>query len=362
MFGLQILDVVIGLFFGYLVLSLAVTAANELGAAWFRRRAWMLRKGVANLLADDRLVDEFYKHSLIRSLSVSEKGPSYIPSRTFAMALLDVVAPRANGTRLLPSKEEAKAKGPLHQTLALLADESDGDPERFRQHIETWFNDSMDRVSGWYKRRTQFFLVAFAIVVTVGTNADTLVIAKALWRDTALRQAVVASAERYLAEEARPSAAPAVATPIPSGDGAPIPPLPPDQQADIDFEVASTRYDAAMADLAELQLPIGWEDPAAAPAVEDADTDAPRFRLVREDATDDWPGPIWAPGGLGRWMRALDQHLLGWLITVLAISLGAPFWFDTLNRIMAIRSAGRAPEEAQRAPKEVPRPKEPGEK
>jgi hypothetical protein len=61
-------------------------------------------------------------------------------------------------------------------------------------------------------------------------------------------------------------------------------------------------------------------------------------------------------------MRALDQHLLGWLITVLAISLGAPFWFDMLNRIVAIRSAGRAPEEAQRPPKEVPRPKEPGER
>jgi hypothetical protein len=361
MFGLQILDVVIGLFFGYLVLSLAVTAANELCAAAFRRRAWMLRKGVEHLIADDRLVKDFYKHSLIRSLSVGPKGPSYIPSRTFAMALLDVVAPRTNGTRLLPSKDDANAKGPVYQTLALLADESGGDPEKFRQHIETWFNDSMDRVSGWYKRRTQLFLLTFAVVITVGTNADTLVIAKALWRDTALRQAVVASAERYLAEEARPAAAPADAIPIPSGDGAPIPPLPPDQQADIDFEVASTRYDAAMADLAELQLPIGWEDPATR-EVDDADPDAPTFRLVREDATDDWPGPIWAPGGVGRWLRALDQHLLGWLITVLAISLGAPFWFDTLNRITAIRSAGRPPEEAQRPPKEVPRPKEPGER
>jgi len=348
MFGLQILDVVIGLFFGYLVLSLAVTAANELAAAWFRRRAWMLRKGVQNLLGDEQLSAQLYAHPLIRSLSGSRRGPSYIPARTFAMALLDLVAPRANGTRRVPSREDAKR--PVDQTMALLWEEAGGDADRFQQHVETWFTDSMDRVSGWYKRRTQVFLVAWAAVLTVGTNADTIVIAKALWRDTALREAVVASAERYLAEEARPAAPAGAGAPAPAADGAPIPPLPPDQQADVDFELASTRYDAAMADLAELQLPLGWEDPSAPPA-DEGDVFGPSLRLVRDDATDDWPGPVWAPGGLARWMRAFDQHLLGWLLTVLAISLGAPFWFDTLNRVIAIRSAGRAPEEAPRPPK-----------
>lgn len=358
MFGLQILDVVIGLFFGYLVLSLAVTAANELLAAWFRRRAWMLRKGVQNLVGDADVARQLYGHPLIRSLSAGTRGPSYIPSRTFALALLDVVAPRTDGVRRLVSREEAKR--PLDQTLALLWEEAGGDGDRFRQHLETWFTDAMDRVSGWYKRRTQVFLVIWGAVLTVGTNADTIVIARALWVDTALRQAVVASAERYVAEEARPSPTPVSAETIVASDAVPPPPLPPDQQAEVDFEVASTRYDAAMADLAELQLPIGWEDPSA-PVPEDGEPVEPSLRLVRDDATDDWPGPLWAPGGIGRWLRAFDQHLLGWLLTILAVSLGAPFWFDTLNRIIAIRSAGRAPEEAQRPPREVPRPKEPGE-
>jgi len=359
MFGLQILDVVIGLFFGYLVLSLAVTAANELCAAWFRRRAWMLRKGVQNLLGNDRLTAQFYAHPLVRSLSGSRRGPSYIPSRTFATALLDIVAPLSDGKRSLPSRGASKDQ--VGQTLALLEEEAGHDPQKFQASVETWFTDAMDRVSGWYKRRTQVFVVIWAAVLVVGTNADTLVIARALWRDTALRQAVVASAERYVAEEARPVATPAGAAPVPAGDGAPIPPLPPDQQAEIDFELASTRYNAAMADLAELQLPIGWDDPSVV-AGDEPDPLEPSFRLVRDDATDDWPGPIWSPGGVGRWLRALDQHLLGWLLTVLAVSLGAPFWFDTLNRIIAVRSAGRAPEEAQRAPREVPRPKEPGER
>ena len=39
---------------------------------------------------------------------------------------------------------------------------------------------------------------------------------------------------------------------------------------------------------------------------------------------------------------------LGWLITAFAVSLGAPFWFDLLNKFMNIRSAGKAPDEKQK--------------
>src|ERR1035438_4150831 len=34
----------------------------------------------------------------------------------------------------------------------------------------------------------------------------------------------------------------------------------------------------------------------------------------------------------------LLQHLFGWILTAVAISMGAPFWFDTLNRFMNIRN------------------------
>ena len=38
--------------------------------------------------------------------------------------------------------------------------------------------------------------------------------------------------------------------------------------------------------------------------------------------------------------------LVGWALTTLAGSLGAPFWFDTLNRIMNVRAAGKVPDQA----------------
>jgi hypothetical protein len=351
---MEILDVVIGLFFGYLVLSLAVTAANEMSAAWFRRRAWMLRKGISHLLHDDDLAGKLYEHPLVQSLSsppgllsrvpllrgLVGQGPSYIRSRTFAMALLDVVQSE-------PANRAADSG--VRRALALLEREAGNDPERFRANIETWFNDSMERVSGWYKRRTQVLLLLWAVVVTVATNADTLVITRALWRDPALRQSLVSRAERYAAEQPAPGTAPVVVV----NDGAPPPPpLPPDQQAEVDFDEASAQYDAAIADLAELQLPIGWEAPSTTAAGD------PSIRLVTDAAVDDWPGAIWEAGGVSRWLQALDQHFVGWLLTILAVSLGAPFWFDTLNRIIAIRGAGKAPEEVPKPPAAAPRSRE----
>jgi len=47
------------------------------------------------------------------------------------------------------------------------------------------------------------------------------------------------------------------------------------------------------------------------------------------------------------WWLWLLKRCGGWFITVMAVSLGAPFWFDTLNRFMNIRSTGRAPDEKQ---------------
>ena len=70
------------------------------------------------------------------------------------------------------------------------------------------------------------------------------------------------------------------------------------------------------------------------------------------------------PAQWGDWdwyLATIRFHFLGWLLTALAATLGAPFWFDTLNRILSIRSAGKAPEERPKPPRDVPKPLEPGQ-
>jgi hypothetical protein len=276
-------------------------------------------------------------------LYTGKRGPSYIPSRSFAIALLDTL-------------DGATTPSIARDAIAVLRRDAGDDIDTLRRAVEVWFNDSMERMSGWYKRRTQFISLLSAILITVGSNADTFKIAGTLWRDPSMRQAMVAQAQRYVAEQPQPGAPQGQAASSP--DAPEPPPLPPYEQAQIDFDAASNRLDAARADLDAMQLPIGWR----APRGEAGDEAIDRFRLVRDDATEEWPGVIWNRASWSGWMAALSAHSLGWLITILAISVGAPFWFDMLNKIVSIRSVGKAPEESPKPPKDVPKPREPGEK
>src|SRR5690606_22276134 len=52
--------------------------------------------------------------------------------------------------------------------------------------------------------------------------------------------------------------------------------------------------------------------------------------------------------GLSSWKNppgGLLLSLLGCFVTALAISLGAPFWFDLLSLFMRLRGTGKKPEE-----------------
>jgi hypothetical protein len=247
-----------------------------------------------------------YEHGLIKSLVQDPKkkiDPSYIPSRTFALALLDTLA-RQGGTSSNPGhavtptpagdgaappsvalvrRGLAQAESPdLARSLTTLIAEAGEDLKALQAGVERWFNDTMERAGGWYRRKVQLILTTLAVIVTVSLNADTLMMGNALLRDATLRAAVVAAADQYT-------------------------------------ETASV--DSLKVQFASLQLPIGWAIEADSPAPKD---------------------PIW-------WLT----KLIGLAITALAISLGAPFWFDVLNKVAKIRSTGPKP-----APPAEPKPAE----
>ena len=81
--------------------------------------------------------------------------------------------------------------------------------------------------------------------------------------------------------------------------------------------------------LLDLKLPIGW---ASNPPQADKDM------------------YLGVPNTAAQFGDTLG-HLLGWLVTAVAATLGAPFRFDMLNKIMSVRSAGMAPEEMPSRPR-----------
>jgi hypothetical protein len=313
MFGSTILDVAIGLILTYLVLSLVCTAINEGLAGLTSRRARFLLEGLENLLGKS-LTKDLLNHPLLRGMTRErtrakkkrvgitgslQKPPSYIPARVFALAFMDTAAKGAGPSdekddrideKWAPEVKTALAGLPkdVREAVATLAREVEGDAKRLLKGVETWFNEAMDRVSGWYKRRAQILLFMIGVIVVAVTNADSLTIASTLWSNSTLREAV--SAEAQVRVQAGDTGA---ETPTPSEN---------------------------VEELLRLGLPIGW---VWSPS--DAQADDPR-------ASPDTP--------LGWVLKGV-----GLLFTTAALTMGAPFWFDTLKRFVTVRTAGKKPGE-----------------
>jgi hypothetical protein len=297
MFGLNILDTAIGLVFVYLMLSLTCTALNEWIAGMLSRRSKTLYEGIKTLLEDPKkptLLADFYAHPLVQDLHHADKKPAYVEPRTFSLVFLDLLVPSdPNTSRTMASVRQAVANLPAdsttRKTLAILLDQSGDSLLTLQQGMEAWFNSAMDRVSGWYKQRTQVIVLTIAALISIATNADTFAIATALANNSALREVVIAQAKTYT-EAPKPSEA-----------------APANQQA-LNKEIGN---------LQQLGIPLGWKSMPS-----------------------QWD-----------WLN----KLAGLALTAFAVSLGAPFWFDLLNRFMNIRSAGKSPAEKAKPP-DTPKP------
>lgn len=298
MFNSSILDVAVGLVFVFLLLSLISSAANELIETFWRQRAAFLEKGIKQMMGgkDTQVsldfVQKIYDHGLVNALYVGSYNdpsrvlPTYIPARNFAIAVLDLwKSASESGENLPPNVQKAIAAfDKVAQVKARTVQER---AELLQKDVENWYNSSMDRVSGWYKRRSQIFVLVIGVLITVLVNADCIQIAKRLSTDTNMRQAAAQLAERQTA--------------APASTGQPD---------------AKTTMDQIRENLTQLDgigLPLGW---------------SPRPRTLAEVGT------------------GIADHWVGWLITALAISLGAPFWFDVLNKIIVVRSTVKPSEKS----------------
>lgn len=223
------LDVGIGLIFLYLLLALLVTTLQELVATLLSLRAKHLFDAIQGMFRDDgaaTLVQKLYDHPLIKNLSEAAGSvgltarksllgsglPSYIPSKTFAIALLDVLKGEDLGKAVGADDALARIRSliasveqpTIKHTLQLLLEDAERVEQDvnqrakvFSERVEGWFNDRMARASGWYKRKAQAISFALALVVSVVCNASTFKVADRLWHDSSLRAAVAASAQAF---------------------------------------------------------------------------------------------------------------------------------------------------------------------
>lgn len=327
MFNSGVLDLVIGLIFVYLMLSLICTAVTEWLAGKRRLRGKVLRQGIQQLLtgSSDKtsLADQFYNHPLVKALSPPKGAPSYIASRTFAKALLDILAKdiptRANSEK---AQEEVPAltESSVNPSLLSLVRESSQNPDAIQDQLETLYNNSMDRVAGWYKRKAQTMTLVIGAIITILANADTLTITQTLWANPTLRASIVEQA-KVRAQQPLPLNVEYTDSdsPVPN---APIV-KPPEEVSKSNSPVLSEEENKALGAL------LSWS----------ADLQALNQDFLQSKGCTNLSSCV---VGLVSWLVwILRQHLVGWVLTIFAVSLGAPFWFDLLNKFINIRSGGK---------------------
>ena len=301
----DILGVTIGIFLVYLLLSLILSTFID----WLSRvvgwRAWILKKWIRRLLKDETdagIVSKIYEHPLVSSLFTETGGkPACIPARSFALALLDVFAPSndVDDTRDLKGirkavKDSGNDAPDIRRALLVLIDEAQGEFEKAIENIQAWFDDPGGTAKARYRWHIQIAVFVVAFVVCSVLNLDTIMIAGELWRQPVLRESAVVAAGSLSSD-------------LESAQG--------------DTTGTQMQMEDVLGILAESRIPVGWcrtceeEDPR-------------RFPKTRQG-----------------WLL----KILGILATTLSASLGAPFWFDLLRKIIGIRESFKRPGGGQKA-------------
>lgn len=278
------IEVAVALFSIFLVYSLLVTQLVELIANLRSSRAKFLRKGIESLIGS-ALCGQLFQHPLIKAISFTrDKAPSYLRRETFAKVLLDIVGKGFAPQGITFSGASTVANRVLSTALSSPPSE---ELRRMTANLEEHFDELMDRVSGAYRRHARLYSLLVSLALVVVMNVDALKMAQRMWTNPSLRQEAAKLAAKC-AERKVPAGAP---------------------------EGTSVSGCPELANLYAL---------------------APDFV------------PMWTMNEI----RDLNKNkadwflkLLGLLVTTLAISLGAPFWFDLLSRLSpGLRGTGRRPE------------------
>ena len=301
MFGSAVLDILIGLILVFLSVGLAVTAGVEAVSQWLSLRPKQLKSALIGMLdGGDRSGSHiapghwFFDQPLLHSMSnAAMKIPSYIDNKTFSEALLlaiDRDYANKNLASLLASLQKLNIDAGVKELISNYLTRANGDVDTFRALVESWFERVMDRATGWYKRNISTVTLLVSVFIVVAGNIDSMEVAKSLYGDPVLRARMLTQAQQTVADKN----APQLHVPGASPPGA------------IGKELSEVR---------SAGLPLGWQGVTPQPTC-------------------------------GWWLT----KLIGWLITIAAASLGAPFWFDVLTKFVNIRSAGPKPEPVEKKP------------
>lgn len=329
---LAVLDVFISLAFIFGMFSVLVSAATELIMAIWSQRGRTLWRAIRSLLGNDALGSVFLRHPLVRSMGASEHDsakhgmvanllarvktfgtgdgqraslPSYLPAGVFVDTVTHLlrsgdirrgtVTPEAGLTALI----DDVANPELRTTLQALHGGALDSGTAFRTRLEMWYQDAMDRATGWYKRLVHVVLFLVGFIMAIWFNVDAIHIGTALAMNSDLRQEISSKAAEFIKTKAESGTI--VITDKIAKDSA-------SNDANPEIAKKMDQYNAALTQFGELGIPWRW-------------------------------------GRSEKLYVTLNPFLAiaGWLLSGLAASLGANFWFNVLGGLVKMRLTGAKP-------------------
>ena len=341
MSGFPILDLVVGIIFVYFLLSIISSSGVEMILTGLKARAtlleeWLFKIFDKPIIQPDgttlSLGQAIMDHCSVTALSGTHESTSYIDAKNFTAALLEKITfdpanPKSiakNMDEFIEAINKSNALSTEFQRVLLMyandakdtygavTEKTESEIDLFRWKIENWYNSSMDRITDALKKKySRPATLLVAIIVTVCLNADSISLAKYLYSNPEARtkiamQAYSASADSVLIKQVQQIN-------IANADTSSKTMSPQEIKNNIVQKI--TDIDKAKQGLADV-MPLTWK----AGELKDAN------------------------GKIS--LRLLFSKITGLLATILAIMMGAPFWFDMLNKISNLRSTGAKPASA----------------
>lgn len=324
--GAPIIEIIVSLIFVYFMLSIAVNGIVEVLNKWDGKRGKLLRYALNKVLNDPKgknWASLLYNHPLIGALKKTYKSlPSYISSNLFSSVIIDLIINEGKEFKInhdndanikyeeKPDVSDALDKfkkgveklnqSDVRQYLQSFLIDAD-DIIKLKANIGQWYDDYMDRISGWFKWDMKKLSLYVAISITLVFNINSLEIIDTISKDDAIRQRMTLGANMAVNNLAEATNDTAIKN---------------------DIKNIQIQIDTLSAFFLEYNLPFGW------PSVDEIGLDKDKdIKLLSYFS-----------------YIANIPRIIGWLITILAITLGAPFWFNVLNNLVNMRNAGIKPE------------------
>lgn len=400
MFNNVVLDVVTGLIFVFLLYSLLATILQEIIARWLNLRGRMLQKALRRMLEDDAgqangqglstlksetrnmvtwffrpfkdatLLERFYRHPTIKYLGEDKifSKPSYLHSHNFSQTIVHLLRGEEYDGRTSSESDHVwnTLKGnPMNinnETLTNLKNlfaDARQDIHLFKLKLEDWFEETMERATGWYKKQTQTILMIIGLAMAVIFNVDAIAIARILMKDKKVREQLVQMAishqQTFGTVIDSMQKVKVTRSEISNGDTAVISydsviksPVT-DKFLETTYNDLNKSAAEAMGVLGLRGIPKRSDTAGCRQSVSNYDTlikyakTEEQKMQYRKSQEKEFKKCLKAKRMKPPYQNSVKLKILGWLLTALAVSLGAPFWFDLLNKFIKLRESGPKP-------------------